>query len=80
MWHRWNPDGSFDALIEPFLRPREAADWLQMKKARLTALRRAGQGPRVTRLPDGRIRYAVSDLIIWQNNQPPSPNKEKPAA
>jgi hypothetical protein len=84
-WRAKHPTGRDEFLIEPLLSPRQVAAILHVKRPRLTAMRHAGQGPAVTRTPDGRIRYALSDLVLWQARHAPpaagpSPTLKRKAA
>ena len=51
----------------PFLTAEEAAEWLRLTPAALTAMRRTDRGPRYLQPsgPNGRVLYRLADLERW---------------
>lgn len=54
-----------DAL-EPLFTARQVAERYSFTTDSLINARSQGRGPRWIKLPNGRIRYRLSDLIAWE--------------
>lgn len=71
---RNTPVSYFDP--EPLYTPQQVADRYGCKSlGSLANARSLGHGPRWLRLPNGRVRYPLSDLLAWEqaSTRPPTP-------
>ena len=58
-----------DTGLEILLTTREAAEMMNVQPWTLRAWVRAGKGPRVHRLPTGRMRFTKADLLAWMHTE-----------